>query len=398
MSDKRQVIILILYLMTLGQMGTDIYLPSFPSMAAALKTDLAAIQLSFSVFMVGFGLSQLLYGPASDRWGRKPFLILGVGLYCIMSMLISISTTAWQLLMLRSLQGIGAGACSVIPRAIMRDKFSGKNLAKMAVYQSIVWSMIPISAPLLGSYIEHYLGWRDSFIFLFLVSLLALLMSLSFKESLAQRAAPLKAKKIIAQYQQILFHQRFYPPMLCAMGVICLISAFNVTSPIILRETLRVSAIHYGWLLVGVAMSFMIGALINRYLLTYYSSDKIERFGVCLIMFSATLLFASYLWLPLSVSSFLLPIFLVQLGSSMLFPGSVAKAMEVFPQMAGQSAAVFGCAIFLGGTATSVLLAYLPSDSLLPLAVIFFLISSLMLFFHALPKARSTESWQEVAN
>ena len=111
-TKKRSVFVLILFLMTLLQMGSDIYLPSFPAIAAELQTDISYVQLTLSVFFGGFAVSQLIYGPLSDRFGRKPFLLIGVSIYCLMSMLAASATSITVLLIARILQGFGAGACS----------------------------------------------------------------------------------------------------------------------------------------------------------------------------------------------------------------------------------------------------------------------------------------------
>lgn len=127
--DKKsvQLTCLILFLMTLAQIGTDVYLPSFPAIKTALLTTDTYVQLTFSVFLAGFAVSQLIYGPLSDRFGRKPFLIIGVSFYFLTSIVAAITSSITLLLVARTIQGFGAGACSVIPRAIMQDSFSGKE-------------------------------------------------------------------------------------------------------------------------------------------------------------------------------------------------------------------------------------------------------------------------------
>lgn len=159
----RLITVVILLLMVIGQMGTDVYLASLPAIHVALNTSTSTTQYTFSIFLAGFALSQLFYGPLSDCYGRKPFIIFGLLMFTVTGLFCAFSTNIIELLTARFFQGVGAGACTVIARAVMRDTFDGKDITKMNIYQSMVWSMVPISAPLLGSYIQYYLGWRYNF-------------------------------------------------------------------------------------------------------------------------------------------------------------------------------------------------------------------------------------------
>ncbi|HAT67203.1 MAG TPA: hypothetical protein DCS66_21845 [Flavobacteriaceae bacterium] len=377
---KQSVAILILFLMVLAQLATDLYLPSFPAISSALNVNLSSVQLTFSVFLAGFAISQLIYGPLCDRYGRKPFLIIGVILYFLMAILSAFSTSITLLLISRAIQGIGAGACSVIPRAIMRDCFSGRELEKITIYQSIVWSFVPISAPLLGSYVQHYLGWEYNFILLAIISLLALIMCLFFRESIAEKENRLHVSYAVKQYLSIIKNRKFYSPLLCAVCIISFLTAFNVSAPIIIQKTIGLSTIQYGWSVFIVAIAFMVASIINRFLSSWIETKKIVISGFILISISVLLMFVSLLFSHLTIYLFLVPIVLIQMGSAFIFPSNAAKAMQIFPDKAGKAAAIFGSSIFLGGTIVSFIMSILPEYNLLSLAVVY----SIMLFAMAI--------------
>lgn len=373
------LVVLILFLMTLAQIATDIYLPSFPAMKVQLLTTSAYIQLTFSVFLAGFAISQLFYGPLSDRYGRKSFLLIGVFLYFIMSVTAAFTNSIEILLLARALQGIGAGACSVIPRAIMSDKFSGAALERMTIYQSMVWSIVPISAPLLGSYIQQYLGWRFNFLFLALISLVAFAMCLLFKETHIQKEKHISIKSILINYQKILSHKQFILYLTCAVCPIGMLTAFNISAPLLIQETLHLSALQYGWSIFFVALSFIVGTLINRWSLVRKSSLIIVKTGIALMWIASVLLVFFGLHPQFKLFELLAPIFILQIGCACVFPFMASKIMELFPHIAGKAAAVFGCSIFFGSMLSSIIMSLLSKNTLLPLAVFIFVLNCIML-------------------
>lgn len=378
-----QITFLILFLMTLAQIGTDVYLPSFPAIKMTLLTTTALVQLTFSVFLAGFAVSQLIYGPLSDRFGRKPFLLIGVSLYFLTSIIAATTSSIYVLLIARTIQGMGAGACSVIPRAIMQDHFSGKELERINIYQSMSWSLVPIFAPLIGSYIQQYLGWRFNFIFLAIISLSALILIIMFKESIKEREASLTIRQVITHYRKVVFHNQFFANLVCAISIVSILAAFNVSAPILIQETLHLSSLQYGWSIFTVGMSFLIGALLNRFLITQgWLGNYIASIGIGLVTIAALTLVTCAVFKNFNVWMLLFPIMIMQVGSALIFPNNSTKALKYFPNIAGKAAAVFGCSLFLGSTITSGIISVLPTKSLMPLSLVILTITGIMLAAH----------------
>jgi Bcr/CflA subfamily drug resistance transporter len=382
MQSTRFVGFLILFLMMFMQIGTDLYLPSFPTIREELHTTNQMVQHTFSIFLAGFAISQLIYGTLSDRYGRKPFLIIGMAIYFSMCLVCATTSSIVVLLTARGVQGLGAGACTAMSRAIMRDVFSGKAFQRMVLYQTLTWSCIPITAPLLGSYIQHYFGWRYNFGFLAFFSFLGLLMTFLFKETIKQRDVSLEIRAILSDYRQILFHKQFFPPLICSMCVIGAIAAFNVNAPLLLQDTLHLTPIHYGWAVFSVALFFLLGTLINRYALSSLEGSTITSIGISLIGISIFLLLGFSFFSSFSLLMLLIPAMILQVGLSFVFPINTAKATSLFPEMAGKTAAVFGCALFLGGSLTSSIISVLPKNSLFPLGLVLLGLFIIMSVFH----------------
>ena len=379
---RYNLILFVLLLIILAQAGTDIYLPSLPAIKIALRTDIGYVQLTVSVFLASFALSQLIYGPLSDRFGRKLIVIFATGLYCLMSLLAACSTSIIQLLIVRAVQGVGAGGCSLISRSIVRDRFSGRELETIAVYLSLVWSLVPVLAPLLGSYVQHYLGWQYNFILLMVTSLIVFMMSLCFKETLLEKDKRLHFNDVFIQYIRIITNKKFLAPLFCAMGAVNLLIAFNVSAPVIIQEVIGLSTIEYGWSIFTVAVTYMLGVIVNRILMRFYQNDQIVGFGIVLLFLGAGLLYYTLFFKKLSLVLFLVPIIFMELGAAFIYPGSMAKTMDIFPDKAGKASAVFGSGLFLSGTVTSALISFLPMHNLLSLASITMAISILTLMAH----------------
>lgn len=175
-STHRAMPILIALLATIGPMGIDMYLPSIPAMATSLGTNEGAIQLSLMTFFVGLMLGQLVYGPLSDKFGRKPLIYLGLSIFIVSSISCAFSQTIQQLQTLRFIQGLGGSIGMVIAFAIIKDQFSGAQLGKMMSMVLAILGLSPVVAPIIGDGLQTLGSWRN--IFFFLASYTAVVMIL----------------------------------------------------------------------------------------------------------------------------------------------------------------------------------------------------------------------------
>ena len=159
------VIALVSALIAIGQVATSIYLPSMPAMTEALHTDGATMQLTLTAYLLGFALSQLVYGPLSDRYGRRPALFAGLVLYVAASAACALAGTIDELIVARLFQAMGACAGPVVGRAVVRDLYDGERAAKALGYVGFVLAVSPAFAPVLGAHLHGWFGWRANFIF-----------------------------------------------------------------------------------------------------------------------------------------------------------------------------------------------------------------------------------------
>ncbi|MGE0675391.1 MAG: Bcr/CflA family efflux MFS transporter, partial [Methylibium sp.] len=150
-------------LSSIGPFAIDMYLPALPAIGSALQADVHAVQMSLMAFFVSFAISQLVYGPASDMFGRKPPLYVGIGLFIVGSVGCALAPDIGWLIAFRFLQGLGGGAPIVVPRAIVRDLHTGVEATRLMSLLLLVFSVSPILAPLIGSFVIDAAGWRAIF-------------------------------------------------------------------------------------------------------------------------------------------------------------------------------------------------------------------------------------------
>lgn len=176
-SSRHFSLALVLGLLSaIGPFAIDMYLPALPEIGHSLRADVGAVQLSLTAFFLSLGLGQLLYGPVSDMVGRKPPLYFGLSLFALASVGCALATDIHMLVALRFLQGLGAAAGGVIPRAIVRDLHTGTEAARLMSLLMLVFSVSPILAPLAGSAVIAFTGWRGVFWVVALASVAGMLM------------------------------------------------------------------------------------------------------------------------------------------------------------------------------------------------------------------------------
>lgn len=190
-----------LFVATLGGVATNLYLPSFPAIEQAFGVAKTSVQLSLALFLLGFGFSPLIYGPLSERHGRKAIILLGMGIGFIGTLIVLISPNIYLLIFGRIIQGSGLGFAPALFRAVLRDKLAGNALSHTLslLTASVAFSMA--ITPALGGYLQAYFGWRMNFVFIcFYLIVGAVLIGLFLPETLP------KSKRSITSFRLTLRH------------------------------------------------------------------------------------------------------------------------------------------------------------------------------------------------
>lgn len=164
---------LLAFLTSFGPMSVDLYVPSMPAIAVALAAPPAHVQLTISLYLVGLAIGQIIYGPISDRFGRKPIIVLSFALYCAATLICLTSTSIAMLVAGRFLQALGVSGSIVVVRAVVRDLYEGARAGHQLSSMGMLMGFAPIIAPLTGGTLQTAFGWRAGFVFLIAIGALA---------------------------------------------------------------------------------------------------------------------------------------------------------------------------------------------------------------------------------
>lgn len=388
------IVFLALIIAMVGPFASDSYLPSLPAMTQALGTTSHTVQLTITIYLFGFALSQLIYGPMSDKHGRRLLVLAGLGICVLGSFVCAMAPTIGILLFGRLLQGIGAGATNSLFRAIMRDVVSGARMAKIISYIGMGFAIAPAIAPILGGYIQHALGWRANYIFLFiLISAVWLLIWYLFPETNQQRNPHATKLKVVTQnYKALLTNKLFMGFTLCSSLAYAGMIAYLTVSPFLFQTVLGLTPVEYGWLALAITAGLVIGQFLNGLLVGFFDSHKMLLAGIIIMLLSGVGMLTIGLLGILNIPAIIIPTILFIIAAAFVFANAMAGALHPFANMAGAAGALYGCLQILGSFISSLLIASFHSNNQLIIANTFIGISllSMVIFVSCLYK-NSTE-------
>src|SRR3990167_885406 len=372
MRRENTLFIILVLISTLGQVASDLYLPSLPAIAKNLDANFHAVKLTLSMYMIGFAISPLIYGPLSDGIGRHKSHILGLCL-CLLGSVICLSAQSIQILIAgRLLQGIGAGAGSSLFRPILRDIFSGEKLAKYGSYSALVSVGALAFAPLLGGYLQHYIGWRANFIFLSGLTLLALLSVMFYIPETNKFLHPenLTLKKIKINLYTLLSSPIFMSYSFLNFLSYGAILAWLTSGPILLQHVVGLSPISFGWAYTLTGITFAMGAFINSQYVSRFGINTMLQFGILCVLVAGLSMLGLKLMGFINTIVIVGPAMLLLFGAPLIFNNAFAGAFQPFPHIAGIAGALFGTLTILGGAFTSSLLAIFQDKNQIPMALV----------------------------
>jgi DHA1 family bicyclomycin/chloramphenicol resistance-like MFS transporter len=355
-------------LIGLSALGTDLYVPALPDVAASFGSPVSAVQLTLTTYFLGLAIGQLIWGPLSDRYGRRPVLLAALGLMLVVTAASPFMPSIGALIAARLVQGLGMSGGVVVARSIVRDLHAHEQAARLLARMMIVFSIVPIAAPVSGALLTAHAGWRAIFwTFALIACGLLVVVAAGLRETAPAERRSAHPADIARGLGVILSDARFRGPLLvflsCQMGILAWVasSAFTLAH-------MGVAIDAYGWMFAGVMLGQIAGAWVASRFVLHLGSARLMRGGSWLVLGGGLAVAAlawggAQHWLALVV-----PFAVLLFGTALILPSATALALSPFPQAAGAASSLIGAIGFTAGAALSSLLGALFDGTARPMA------------------------------
>ncbi|MGL5038056.1 MAG: multidrug efflux MFS transporter EmrD [Aeromonas sp.] len=353
---------LTILMVAVGQMTQTLYVPSIPMMAADFHVGPGQLQAVMACYLIPYGLSQFVYGPLSDRIGRRPVLIIGMTIFLVGTLVIQLIPHFMALLVGSFIQGLGTGSGGAMSRTVMRDRYNGAELnrANSLVSMGVIFS--PLLAPVLGGWLTELFNWRAGYWFLFGFGALTTLALLAwFAETLpaTSRQQPLR---VSAAYRHVLSNPRFKGNLLCLMATFAGLAMFEAAAGVLLGDVLKLSARTVSVLFVLPLPGYLFGAWLSAKLSFRLSQGKLMRHGISFLALGSLIILVPGLFGVVSAASLVGGAAVYFIGSGILYPTATSCAIEPFPAQAGTAGAILGGMQNVGAGVVTLFAAGFPMD------------------------------------
>jgi DHA1 family bicyclomycin/chloramphenicol resistance-like MFS transporter len=359
------------FLSAIAPLSIDIYLPALPMLRQALGADEAQTLFTLSAFFIGFGVGQLLLGPLSDRFGRKPPLLAGLVLYTVSSMACALATTMSAIVFWRFVQAFGGSVVPIIVQAMVRDLYDRNQSARILSLNMVVTATAPIVAPLIGGQVLLWLDWRAIFWILAGFGVLSWFAALALPETLG-RAGRNQGRPLamLLGYFELLRSRRYVGYVACSSFYFCCLFAFIAGSPFVYIEYFGVPPQYYGFLF-GVNMIGMITtSYVNSRIVVRRGGDRLLRIACSIGAVAGLVLLATGMSGFGAIAGIALPLFVVLSLLTGVASNAISGALSVFPNRAGAAAALAGALQFGAGALTSAALGWVADGTPRPMIIV----------------------------
>ena len=363
------VVLVLSMLLGIQPVTTDLYLPALPAMVAGFGAGMVQAQLTLSALLLAFGISQLFWGPLSDRFGRRPILLVGLAAYTLSAIGAAMAGSMEQLIAWRTLQGAAMGAGVMAARAMVRDLYAPADSARvMSKALSGLGVIACLSAPL-GGLMNHLVSWRASLLCLAIFGAASLaLVAWRFEESLAKpNPDALRPTDLARNWITISRSPLFWAYALLSTTSYGGLFTFLAASPFVFIQVLKVSPTEYGLLMFSMSFVYTIGTWFCRRLMAKLGvQSAVQWAGLATLLAGAAM--AGMGWLGVqSVWAIMLPTYLYMLAHGVHQPCGQSGAVAGFPSMAGAASALSGFCMMLAAFGMGHWLGLRLGDSVLPL-------------------------------
>lgn len=350
------ILVMLVLLVAVGQMAQTIYIPAIAQMASDLNVREGAVQSVMAAYLLTYGVSQLFYGPLSDRVGRRPVILAGMSIF-MLATLVAITTHSLTVLIAASaLQGMGTGVGGVMARTLPRDLYEGSQLRHANSLLNMGILVSPLLAPLIGGVLETLINWRACYGFLLVLCAGVTFSMARWMPETRPSGAP--KTRLISNYKTLFGNSGFNCYLLMLIGGLAGIAVFEASSGVLMGGVLGLSSMTVSILFILPIPAAFFGA--------WFAGRPKKRFPTLMWQSVVSCLLAGLMmWIPglfgvMNIWTLLVPAALFFFGAGMLFPLATSGAMEPFPFLAGTAGALVGGLQNIGSGVLASLSAMLP--------------------------------------
>ncbi|WP_366657548.1 multidrug effflux MFS transporter [Fodinicurvata sp. EGI_FJ10296] len=356
----------------LGPISMSMYAPAMPALARTLDTTVGMVQLTLTIYLIAFAVAQLVHGPLSDRFGRKPVLMAGLAIFVTGSLAAALAPSIGWLIAARFVQAIGVCAGAVIARAIVRDLFDGAAAARVMAAIGMALTIAPAIGPILGGYLTAWLDWRAIFVFHTLCGLLlAALTYRSLPETNVHKdPGALDPTRMAGNFATMLVTPQFVGFAVINACMLAGLFLFAAVGPFVFIDVLGVHTANYGWLTLLTTSAYFAGATIARRQSGRWGMRRMVLIGAGCSCLGCALLVGAVATGIVTVVSMITPMMMLTLGIGLSMPGAMAGALTPFPHIAGSASALLGFLQMGLGSVALVIAGIMGQNTVLALAAI----------------------------
>ena len=370
-GTERTIIALIILTTALGPFTMNVPLPSMPTIAGALDSSYDRVQLILTLYLLALAVGQIVYGPLSDRFGRRPVLLAGLAVYVIGSLASAAATSVGLLLAARFVQGVGGCAGLVLGRAMLADLYGRNRAASLIAYVTMAMVAAPMIAPALGGLMEELFSWRAAFASVGIIGVVLLAATaILLPETHGERAAGPGASSLLWGSRRLLAAPDFLVVASLAAFSSAMYFAFLAGAPHVVIELMGRSPAEFGLWFAGPAALYMLGNFLSGHYATRLGTAPLIRYGTLLALLGAAILVGGTLYAPFGPATIFLPMAIIALGNGLVLPNAIATAVTARPDLSGAASGLTGALqMGLGAAATIIVAAFL-RDSTAPMVVV----------------------------
>lgn len=382
----------------MGPAAMQILLPALPVIKDSFAVSAEVAQLTLSLSMLAIAIGTLTYGPLSDKYGRKPVMLIGLTITLLGSIFCLLANTITTLIIGRFIQAFGGAVGLVLARAIVRDVYGADQAARVIATLVMVMVVIPMLSPALGGELMHRFGWHSVFVVIAFLSLTIMLMlSKSLPETLLEPVPFQGVKAMLGTFGKLLGSRVFCGYAFCVAFVSVVFFAFISAAPEIMVSVLNRPPTEYGYYFIMVPAGFMIGNYVARHFGHAMGMDRMIGLGANIALSGITLAVALQLLGFHHPVALFAPISLAIFGNGITLPNAQAAAINEFPKFAGSASGLTGFLQMAFSAVAAQVVAIIFNGTLYPLLTLMFTASlaSMLFFRFGVRQNQETSSNQE---